>query len=145
MQLRTPPATISRSTKRARWVAASRVACAAHDRRRRCLCRFLKENPAEVRLLFKELLINVTSFFATPKPSWCCKRKILPALLKGPAGRFRFSGLGGRLRHRRRSLFNRHSVARIDGRGARGLSRFQIYSTDLADEAIARPVPDSIR
>jgi two-component system CheB/CheR fusion protein len=43
--------------------------------------RFLRENPKEVELLFKELLIGVTSFFRDP-PAWDhLKARVLPELL----------------------------------------------------------------
>jgi chemotaxis methyl-accepting protein methylase len=43
--------------------------------------RFLRDNPQEVELLFKELLIGVTNFFRDP-PAWeQLKDEILPALL----------------------------------------------------------------
>ena len=43
--------------------------------------RFLRENPGEIDLLFKELLIGVTSFFRDP-PAWeQIKNEILPALI----------------------------------------------------------------
>ena len=45
--------------------------------------RFLKENPAEVQLLFTELLINVTRFFRDPEAFIALKQTILPALLIG--------------------------------------------------------------
>jgi chemotaxis methyl-accepting protein methylase len=49
--------------------------------------RYLQENPQEVELLFKELLIGVTSFFRDP-PAWdLLQRESLPTLLKShPAG-----------------------------------------------------------
>jgi two-component system, chemotaxis family, CheB/CheR fusion protein len=44
--------------------------------------RFLQENPQEVGLLFKELLIGVTGFFRDP-PAWeKLKKDVLPAILK---------------------------------------------------------------
>ncbi len=43
--------------------------------------RFLKENPAEVQSLFKELLINVTSFFRDPDVFIELKHNILPQSL----------------------------------------------------------------
>src|SRR5712692_4290207 len=47
--------------------------------------RFLQENPQEVELLFRELLIGVTSFFRDP-PAWeQVKAEALPALLAGRA------------------------------------------------------------
>ncbi len=45
--------------------------------------RFLQENPQEVELLFKELLIGVTSFFRDPAAWEQLKGKVIPALLAG--------------------------------------------------------------
>jgi two-component system, chemotaxis family, CheB/CheR fusion protein len=44
--------------------------------------RFLQENPQEVGLLFKELLIGVTGFFRDPEAWEKLKREVLPAMLK---------------------------------------------------------------
>ena len=44
--------------------------------------RYLKEHPPEVNLLFKELLINVTSFFRDTEAFTTLKQAILPLLLK---------------------------------------------------------------
>ena len=43
--------------------------------------RFLQENPQEVELLFRELLIGVTSFFRDPEAWEQLKAEVLPALL----------------------------------------------------------------
>ena len=43
--------------------------------------RFLQENPQELELLFKELLIGVTSFFREPMEWELLKDKVIPALL----------------------------------------------------------------
>lgn len=43
--------------------------------------RFLQEHPEEVKLLFKEMLINVTSFFRDKEAFQGLKEKILPELL----------------------------------------------------------------
>ena len=49
---------------------------------------FLRENPQELELLFRELLIGVTSFFRDPSAWEHLKSQALPALLKsGRAGR----------------------------------------------------------
>ncbi|MDP2886583.1 MAG: chemotaxis protein CheB [Ignavibacteria bacterium] len=45
--------------------------------------RFLQVNPQEVELLFRELLIEVTSFFRDPKAWEQLKAEVLPALLTG--------------------------------------------------------------
>jgi len=44
--------------------------------------RFLQENPQELELLFKELLIGVTSFFRDPAAWEELKARVIPALLK---------------------------------------------------------------
>jgi two-component system CheB/CheR fusion protein len=44
---------------------------------------FLQENPQEVELLFRELLIGVTSFFRDPKAWGRLQAEVLPALLAG--------------------------------------------------------------
>jgi two-component system CheB/CheR fusion protein len=43
--------------------------------------RFMQENPQELELLFKELLIGVTSFFREPKEWELLKEKVIPTLL----------------------------------------------------------------
>ncbi len=43
--------------------------------------RYLREHPAEVQVLFKEMLINVTSFFRDPEAFTVLKQDILPKLL----------------------------------------------------------------
>lgn len=49
--------------------------------------RYLREQPDEIHVLFRELLINVTRFFRDPAAFEVLKRDILPALLEGkPAG-----------------------------------------------------------
>ena len=44
--------------------------------------RFLQDNPQEVELLFKELLIGVTSFFRDPEAFELLKKTIVPDILK---------------------------------------------------------------
>jgi two-component system CheB/CheR fusion protein len=54
--------------------------------------RFLQENPQELELLFKELLIGVTRFFRDPAAWEQLKAEVIPALLKdrAPSQRLRF-------------------------------------------------------
>ncbi|MHB8899584.1 MAG: chemotaxis protein CheB [Thermoguttaceae bacterium] len=49
--------------------------------------RFLQENPQEVELLSKELLIGVTNFFRDPGLFECLKEKAIPQLLQDRAAR----------------------------------------------------------
>ncbi|MEI7703805.1 MAG: chemotaxis protein CheB [Deltaproteobacteria bacterium] len=45
--------------------------------------RYLREHPGEVQLLFKELLINVTSFFRDPDAFEVLRKEILPTAISG--------------------------------------------------------------
>lgn len=45
--------------------------------------RYLEENPDEVKILFKELLIGVTNFFRDPGAFEVLEKKVLPELLRG--------------------------------------------------------------
>ena len=47
--------------------------------------RYLRENPKELELLFKELLIGVTSFFRDPAAWEQLKNEVIPALVAGRA------------------------------------------------------------
>ena len=98
--------------------------------------RYLKENPAELQVLFKELLINVTSFFRDPEAFIALKQDILPQLLKNKAedSAFRVWVAGCA------SGEEAYSIA-ILLREWMDLSgqdfKVQLYATDLDDDAIA--------
>ena len=98
--------------------------------------RFLQENPAEIQLLFKELLINVTSFFREPEAFEVLKNEILPKLFeKRPEDYiFRVWVVGGA------SGEEAYSIAMIFREcmsTAPHPFRVQIYSTDIDEESIA--------
>jgi two-component system CheB/CheR fusion protein len=98
--------------------------------------RFLKENPAEVTALFKELLINVTSFFRDANAFGVLQKEILPQLCKDKS---------------EQSIFRAWVAGCATGEEAYSIGillkewmeenhhefKVQIYSTDLDDEAIA--------
>jgi len=98
--------------------------------------RYLKENPSEVHALFKELLINVTSFFRDPEAFATLKNTILPLLCKGKS---------------KHCVFRAWVAGCSTGEEAYSIAillkelmeenhhefKVQIYSTDLDDEAIA--------
>jgi two-component system CheB/CheR fusion protein len=48
--------------------------------------RFLREHPAEIDVLYQDLLINVTSFFRNPNSFEVVKRKIFPRLVRNHSG-----------------------------------------------------------
>ena len=77
--------------------------------------RFLQENPQEVELLYKELLIGVTNFFRDPGLFDFLREKAIPRLLQdrpkdGPA-----AGVESRLLYRRGDLFAGHRAQGVLG------------------------------
>ncbi len=102
--------------------------------------RLLKGNPAETQLLFKELLINVTSFFRDPEAFVALKDKVLPLLLsdKPPGSRIRVWVAGcasgeeaysiAIVMHELLEEFRAHHEQELT---------VQIYATDLDEDAVA--------
>jgi two-component system CheB/CheR fusion protein len=98
--------------------------------------RFLKERPDEVHALFKELLINVTSFFRDPEAFTILEESILPQLCKDkPEGAFFRVWVVGCA-----SGEEAYSIAILLCELMEKLQKelkIQIYSTDLDEDAIA--------
>lgn len=98
--------------------------------------RYVKEHPVEAQALFRELLINVTSFFRNPEAFQVLQREILPQMVVGKPGDYVFrvwvAGCStGEEAYSiaivmREFLLEAHSSARV-----------QIFATDLDDDAIA--------
>lgn len=98
--------------------------------------RLLKENPAEIHLLFKELLINVTSFFRDTDAFIELKQNILPQLLADKPADYVFrvwvAGCAtGEEAYSmaillREWMVDKHREIKV-----------QLYATDLDDDAIA--------
>lgn len=101
----------------------------------RVYARFIQENQTERRALFKELLINVTSFFRDPQAFEALEKNILPMLLddkpESHAVRIWVAGCA--------SGEEAYSIAMLlheyMGRTKKRLS-IKLYATDLDDEAI---------
>lgn len=98
--------------------------------------RYLKEQPAEMQALFKELLINVTSFFRDPEAFDALRNDILPPLLaakpEGYVVRVWVAGCA--------SGEEAYSIAMLLRELMDETQRefkIQIYATDLDDDAIA--------
>ena len=102
--------------------------------------RFLKGNPTEAQLLFRELLINVTSFFRDPEAFAALKETILPSLLKGkpPGYDFRVwvAGCASGEEAYSIAILLQELQDEIHARHEQELN-IQIYATDLDDDAIA--------
>jgi chemotaxis methyl-accepting protein methylase/PAS domain-containing protein len=100
--------------------------------------RFLQENPQELGILFKELLIGVTSFFRD-SPAWDQLKKALPALLaRRPAGsamRAWIAGCSTGEEAYSLAMLFREALSRAKSK--RNLS-LQIYATDIDRDAIAK-------
>jgi len=98
--------------------------------------RLLSEHPEEVKALFKELLINVTSFFRDPEAFAVLKDEILPRLFDSrPEGSvFRVWVAGGATGEEAYSIA---MTVRDYLDETRQDFPIQIYSTDLDDDAIA--------
>jgi two-component system CheB/CheR fusion protein len=99
--------------------------------------RYMQENPQEVELLFKELLIGVTSFFRDP-PAWDqLKRECIPSILKNhPAGRMlRAWSAGCSTGEEAFSLAMCFKEA-MEQVQPMGDFRLQIFATDLDRDAI---------
>jgi two-component system CheB/CheR fusion protein len=100
--------------------------------------RFLRENPREVELLFKELLIGVTSFFRDP-PAWeRFEQDVLPELCRArpPGGVLRAWVAGCSTGEEAYSLAM--VLAEASGRFAANNLSFQVFATDLDRDAIDR-------
>ncbi|WP_240342449.1 CheR family methyltransferase [Methylococcus sp. EFPC2] len=98
--------------------------------------RYLKENPAEVNILFKELLINVTSFFRDPEAFAVLRQDILPRLCKDKKDGYPFrvwvSGCATGEEAYSIAILLREVMDETHQE-----LKVQIYSTDLDEDAIA--------
>jgi two-component system CheB/CheR fusion protein len=101
--------------------------------------RFLQENPQEAELLFKELLIGVTSFFRDPAAWDYLRNEVIPALLtrRPPDGVFRAWTPGCSTGEEAYSLaiVFREALERAKPSGKVSL---QIFATDLDRDAIEK-------
>ncbi|QDL36869.1 chemotaxis protein CheB [Rhodoferax sediminis] len=98
--------------------------------------RYLKEHPAEVKALFKELLINVTSFFRDAEAFAVLKAEILPKLFadkhEGDAFRVWVTGCATG-----EEAYSIAILLREFMDGTQQEYKVQLYATDLDDDAIA--------
>jgi two-component system CheB/CheR fusion protein len=111
--------------------------------------RFLRENPQEIELLFKELLIGVTSFFRDPLAWEQLKDKVMPALLaahpNGGVLRAWTSGCSTGEEAYSLAMVFKEALEQVNPAGNFSL---QVFATDLdrdaIDKARAGVYPDNI-
>lgn len=100
---------------------------------------YLRENPQELDLLFKELLIGVTSFFRDPAAWACLQEQVLPELLashpKGRQMRAWVAGCSTGEEAYSLAIAFREAVERIKPPSRITL---QIFATDIDADAINR-------
>jgi two-component system CheB/CheR fusion protein len=101
--------------------------------------RFLRENPQEIELLFKEILIGVTSFFRDP-PAWeQLSEEVVPSLLaahpKGGVLRAWTPGCSTGEEAYSLAMVFREALERVKPAGNFSL---QIFATDLDRDAIGK-------
>jgi two-component system CheB/CheR fusion protein len=100
---------------------------------------FLRERPAEIDLLFKELLIGVTSFFRDKEAFQALREKALPELLrsKSPNGSIRVWVPGCSTGEEAYSV---GIVLRecLEEQGLEGAVKVQMFATDIDKEAVEK-------
>ncbi|MFH0968780.1 MAG: chemotaxis protein CheB, partial [Methanobacteriota archaeon] len=98
--------------------------------------RYIEEHPDEAKTLFRELLINVTSFFRDPEAYEILKREVLPDLIrqKGEFDSFRVwvPGCATGEEADSHAIIIREILSDL-GKDC----KVQIYSTDIAEDVIA--------
>jgi len=98
--------------------------------------RYLKENPAEVHTLFKELLINVTNFFRDTEAFAALEKDILPQLCKDKPNDYLFRVWVAGCATGEEAYSIAILLRELMDQSHQEL-KVQIYSTDLDDDAIA--------
>jgi two-component system CheB/CheR fusion protein len=98
--------------------------------------RYVKEHPAELQILFRELLINVTSFFRDPEAFAALKQNVLPQLVTGKPESYVFrawvAGCASGEEAYSIAILLREFMEEV-----RQDFKVQLYATDLDDDAIA--------
>jgi chemotaxis methyl-accepting protein methylase len=123
--------------KRNTLIAGSSAAWAfTRSTRWRTYVRYLQENPQELDLLFKELLIGVTNFFRDPAAWEQLREQALPALLAGHPARPCGRGCPAAPPERRPIPWPSRSRKRSSRLKPKERFPMQIFATDLDRDAI---------
>ncbi len=97
---------------------------------------YLRENPAEAKILFEELLINVTRFFRDPGAFVVLQQAIRPALQAGKLFRVWVAGCASGEEAYSIAIVLHELLDELRETSAPDIT-LQIYATDLDDDAIA--------
>ena len=97
----------------------------------------LQRDPEEIRRLYEDILIHVTSFFRDPDVFESLKRELLPEILKHKADGAPIRVVGGRMLDGRGGVLARHLAARDPGR-ALTAHPIQIFGSDISEKAIEK-------
>ncbi len=99
--------------------------------------RYLQTNPAEIKALYQDMLINVTSFFRDPQIFEALKTEVFPAILKGREAdsAIRIWTPGCASGEETYSV----AIALLEFLGNRGSqAQMQFFGTDVSETSIAR-------
>ena len=77
--------------------------------------KFAQGHPGEVKALYQDMLINVTSFFRGPRVFEALKSSVFPAIQKNLSRERGIRDMDPWVRFRRRNLFRGHRTAGIPG------------------------------
>ena len=107
--------------------------------------RLLQDNPHEIDILFKELLIGVTSFFRDPEAFAALAAKAIRSAHGFAAGQLHVPCLGARLRKRRGSLHGRHPASGVRPGDSANRSISRSSARTSTPRPLSTPAPAAIR
>ena len=96
--------------------------------------RFIERDRSEAEALYRDVLINVTSFFRDPEMFEDLKRDVFPEIVKAKGEDGLDPRLGARVLDRPGGVLDRHGADRVPRREATART-IQIFATDLGDPA----------
>src|SRR5947208_7332898 len=99
--------------------------------------KYLQSNPAEIKALYQDMLINVTSFFRNPKVFEVLKAKVFPAIMKNRAaeGSLRVWTPGCASGEETYSV----AIALLEAVGDKAPeTHIQFFGTDISESSIAK-------
>ena len=99
--------------------------------------KYLQSNPAEIKALYQDMLINVTNFFRNPKVFDALKSQVFPAIMKnrGAEGSLRIWTPGCASGEETYSI----AIALLEALGDKApQTHIQLFGTDISESSIAK-------